>query len=129
MSARDAEGALDEAHLNDERLPSRDQRIWPSRMMLIASYPAMVERSVRGSEPLAGHDALLHETIVLLSPVIDVAFPTTAAAPVTPPDRFRLSMAAVYADARSRRGESRRFLGGVGSHLLPVLRCAGAESR
>jgi hypothetical protein len=40
-SGRYAEGALNEAHLTDD-VSLRYQRIWPLRMMFIASYPAMV---------------------------------------------------------------------------------------
>ena len=72
-SGRDAEGALDEAHLTDD-VSFREPADLAFAYDVDCFVPRNgVERSVHRSEPLAGYDALLNKTVVLLDPVIDVA--------------------------------------------------------
>src|SRR5215469_18875222 len=44
---------------------------------LVSRY--RVQRAIDGSEPLASHDRLLHETMILLKDVVEVGCPSTPA--------------------------------------------------
>ena len=68
----DAKEAFDEAHLTNT-LVFGSHPICPLRMICIASSRDGVDRSVYGPEPLAGYDALLHESMILLDHIVDVA--------------------------------------------------------
>jgi hypothetical protein len=49
--------------------------------MFMASYPAIVLSAVNGSEPLARHHSLLHETMILFDDVVHAGGRAASASP------------------------------------------------